>query len=70
MATYQPELLFQTSLNFRGYGPVSTGRCLGAEASQVTVGGVAGGYYGLWKLVAQVRGQVELALLGDLQGIG
>ena len=67
---YQPKLLFQPGLDLRSHGPVSTLRRLGTEALEVAVGGVACGDCGFGKGVAQVRGQVELTLLGDLQAVG
>ena len=45
------------------------GHGLGAEASEVAVGGVAGWDRRLGEGVPEPRGQVELALFSDLQGI-
>ena len=66
----QMELFIQTSLHLRRHGPVSPQGGLGAEASEVAVGGVAGWDRRVGKGVAEARGQVELASLGDLQGVG
>ena len=61
MPAYQMELLFQPGIHLRRHGPVAPEHGLGAEASEITVGGVAGWDGRLGEGVAESRGQVELA---------
>ena len=57
----QMELLLQPGLDLRRHGPIAPQDGLGAEASEVAVGGVAGWDRRLGERVPEPRGQVELA---------
>ena len=65
----QMELFIQPGLHLRRHGPIAAKHGLGAEASQVAVGGVAGWDRRVGEGVPEPRGQVELALVSDLQGV-
>ena len=66
----QMELLLQPGLHLRRHGPVAAKHGLGAEASEVAVGGVAGWDRRLGEGIPEPRGQVKFTRLGDLQGVG
>ena len=54
----QMELFIQPCLDLRRHGPIAAQCGLGAEASEVAVGGVAGWDRGLRKGVAEASGKV------------
>ena len=69
MPAYQMELFIQPGLHLRRHGPVAAQGGLGAEAFQIAVGGVAGGYRRIGEGVPEARGQVELALFSYSYGV-
>ena len=70
VSLYQPELLAQPCLHSLGHPAVPPYRGLVAEPSQVACGGVAVGYCGIGKGVAEVGAEVEGALLSNAESVG
>ena len=70
LALNQPELLVQAVAHLSGEGAVASLGGLVAQLPQVAAGTVALGHGGVGQGVAQVVGQIEVALLCDVDGVG
>ena len=70
MSIDQPELVVQPLLDLPGHRTITSHRCLVAEPPQVGQRRVTVRHVRVGKRVAEVRAQIELALLRNAHGVG